>query len=144
MTVRSGADSQQIVTDHVLAATGCKVDVNRLAFLDKSLLAGIKLYGGAPVLSSVYESTVPGLHFVGIASALSFGPAMRFVYGAKHPAATLAAHIQSAAWRRLRLPLKGAGTASEASRVGVSASPRAGRIRWLVGPHPTRFARRAK
>jgi hypothetical protein len=66
----------------------------------KACAPGIKLYGGAPVLSSVYESTVPGLHFVGIASALSFGPAMRFVYGAKHPAATLAAHIRSSARQR--------------------------------------------
>jgi thioredoxin reductase len=99
LTVRSGGDSRQIVTDHVLAATGYKVDLSRLAFLDQALRAGLKSYGGAPVLSAAYESSVPGLHFVGIASAFSFGPAMRFVYGTKHPAATLTAHVRAAARR---------------------------------------------
>lgn len=96
LTVRSGSESTQVVTDHVLAATGYKVNVGRLSYLDQALRSAIKAHNGAPVLNSVYESSVPGLHFVGISAALTFGPVMRFVHGTKHPAHALAAHIRSA------------------------------------------------
>jgi hypothetical protein len=36
------------------------------------------------------------LYFVGLASAFSFGPVMRFVFGAKHAAAILTAHLRAA------------------------------------------------
>jgi hypothetical protein len=60
------------------------------ALIDPVLRASIKDLSGAPVLNREYESTVPGLYFIGGAAARCFGPAMRFVYGAKHPAACLA------------------------------------------------------
>jgi FAD-dependent urate hydroxylase len=97
LTVRYDRDTMHIATDHVIAATGYRVDLGRLPFLDPSLRAAIKTAGGAPVLNPVFESSVPGLHFVGLASALSFGPVMRFVYGARHAAAILTAHMRSAA-----------------------------------------------
>ena len=34
------------------------------------------------MLSSSFESSVPGIYFVGIAAANSFGPVMRFAFGA--------------------------------------------------------------
>jgi hypothetical protein len=34
------------------------------------------------VLSSSFESSVPGIYFLGIAAANSFGPVMRFAFGA--------------------------------------------------------------
>jgi hypothetical protein len=42
------------------------------------------------VLSTQYESSVPGLFFVGPASAASMGPAGRFVFGAAHTSRTVA------------------------------------------------------
>jgi hypothetical protein len=42
------------------------------------------------------------LYFVGIASAFSLGPVMRFVFGAKHAAAILTAHLRAAARTVLR------------------------------------------
>ena len=39
------------------------------------------------MLTPAFESTVPGLYFIGAASAPTFGPVMRFMFGAKHPAA---------------------------------------------------------
>ena len=36
----------------------------------------------APVLSSTFESTVPGLFFTGPTAAFSFGPLLRFACGA--------------------------------------------------------------
>jgi len=80
--------------DHVIAATGYKIDVDRISFLDSNLKTRIRRLGGAPDLSLKYESSVPGLYFVGPASANSFGPVARFVFGAYHPSRRLA-HVLS-------------------------------------------------
>jgi FAD-dependent urate hydroxylase len=80
-------------TDHVIAATGYRVDLDRIPYLSAGLRAQIKTYEGMPILDRALQSSVAGLHFAGIASAQSFGPVMRFVYGAKHAAAFLTAHL---------------------------------------------------
>ncbi len=100
LTVRSDRGTLHIATDNVIAATGYRVDLDRLTFLEPSLRAAIKTADGAPVLNPVFESSVPGLHFVGLSSALSFGPVMRFVYGASHAASILTAHVRAAARAR--------------------------------------------
>jgi FAD-dependent urate hydroxylase len=108
LSVRTATGMKQFSTDHLIAGTGYKVDLGRLTMIDEALRSDIKTFDGAPVLDSVLESSVPGLYFVGIASALSFGPVMRFVYGAKHAAAVLTAHLQSSARSRsapIRMPL---------------------------------------
>jgi hypothetical protein len=46
-----------------------------------------------PVLSSHFESSVPGLYFTGLASASCFGPAMRFLHGADYTARRVSQHI---------------------------------------------------
>jgi thioredoxin reductase len=73
---------REIVTEHVVAATGYKVDLSRLTFLSPDIRSKIKALDRTPVLKSNYESSVPGLYFVGIAAANSFGPLMRFAFGA--------------------------------------------------------------
>ncbi len=75
--------------DHVVAATGYRADVRRLAFL-KSLFGDIRTIGGAPALDQHFESSVAGLLFAGFASAPSFGPSMRFIYGARFAARQIA------------------------------------------------------
>jgi FAD-dependent urate hydroxylase len=97
LTVRSDRGTQHIATDHVIAATGYRVDLDRLTFLEPPLRAAIKIADGAPVLNPVFESSVPGLHFVGLSSALSFGPVMRFVYGASHAATIVTRHVRAVA-----------------------------------------------
>jgi hypothetical protein len=79
-----GADgsAREVVTEHIIAATGYKVDVERLQFLSAELRSKLNVVGGAPVLSSTFESSIPGLYFVGVAAAYSFGPVMRFAFGA--------------------------------------------------------------
>ncbi|MGH7728792.1 MAG: NAD(P)-binding domain-containing protein [Vulcanimicrobiaceae bacterium] len=67
--------------DHVVAATGYRVDLARLAFLG-SLRASLATTGGSPRLSRTFESSLEGLYFVGLAAAASFGPVQRFAYGA--------------------------------------------------------------
>jgi len=73
---------KEIITEHVIAATGYKVSIDRLQFLSEEIRAQIQTNEGSPVLSRRFESTVAGLYFAGLASANSFGPVMRFAFGA--------------------------------------------------------------
>jgi hypothetical protein len=75
-------NERKLDAEHVIAATGYKVDLQRLTFLSEKIRSNIKAVHGAPVLSSDFESSVQGLYFVGVAAANSFGPVMRFAYGA--------------------------------------------------------------
>jgi thioredoxin reductase len=80
---------REIVTEHVIAATGYKVDLERLKFLNPEIRSKVKTLNGAPVLSSNFESSVDGLYFGGVAAANSFGPVMRFAFGAGFAARTI-------------------------------------------------------
>jgi len=78
-----------ISTEHVIAATGYRVDMERLRFLSPEIRARMKSVNGSPVLSPSFESSVPGLFFAGVAAANSFGPVMRFAFGAGFAARTI-------------------------------------------------------
>ena len=86
-------NEETVERDHVILATGYKLDVGRLPFLTPDILAALRTTGKAPALSANFESSVAGLHFVGYASMASFGPVMRFIAGAPHPARRLARHL---------------------------------------------------
>ena len=86
---------QTLVLEHVIAATGYKVDLQRLTFLDTDIRAGIRSVNQTPVLSSNFECSVPGLYFVGASSANSFGPLMRFAFGARFAAERLSKHLSA-------------------------------------------------
>jgi thioredoxin reductase len=93
-----GSD-REIETGHVITATGYKADIERLQFLSPQLRQQIKTVNRAPVLSSSFESSVPGLYFAGIAAANSFGPVMRFAFGAGFAARTLTHALEKTASR---------------------------------------------
>jgi thioredoxin reductase len=78
--------SQRMTFDHVIAATGFRIDLDRVNFLDESLRVRIDHVERTPILSSNFESSVPGLFFVGPVAANSFGPVQRFAVGAKFTA----------------------------------------------------------
>ncbi len=90
---RSGHGRSTLEVDHVVAATGYKVDVSRLGFLAADILPEVKTVDGSPALSRDFESTVPGLHFVGTPSAYSFGPMFRFACGSDYAARRLVGHV---------------------------------------------------
>lgn len=81
--------------DHVLLATGYSVDVTRYPFLAPRLLQRLHRAGGYPILSDGFESSIPGLHFLGAPSAWSFGPVMRFVAGTPYSAPALARRVRA-------------------------------------------------
>ncbi len=84
---------QQVLADHVIGATGFKVAISKLGFLDESLRQQIVVIEDTPVLSSNFESSVPGLYLVGIASANTFGPLTRFAFGAGFTAKRISSHL---------------------------------------------------
>jgi hypothetical protein len=80
---------REVLAEHIIAATGYKVELERLTFLSPEIRSKLKAVDGTPVLSSTFESSVPGLYFVGVAAANSFGPVMRFAFGADFAARRL-------------------------------------------------------
>jgi len=82
-----------VSADHVIAATGYQVDLRRVGFLNSDVWVGIRSLGHAPILSANFESSMPGLYFIGAASANSFGPVVRFAYGARFTSRRLSKHL---------------------------------------------------
>jgi thioredoxin reductase len=93
---------REIVTEHIIAATGYRVDLDRLKFLNSEMRSKIKAINGAPILSSSFESSIPGLYFAGVAAANSFGPVMRFAFGAGFAARTLTRALTTSASREAK------------------------------------------
>ena len=91
----AGPDGEQcqVSADYVIAATGYDADVRRLSFLSAEIIERLQLIGLTPRLSAHFESSVPGLYFVGAISATSFGPAMRFVAGADFTCQRIVKHL---------------------------------------------------
>jgi thioredoxin reductase len=87
----------RIETEHLIAATGYRADIGRLAFLEPALREAVQVLEGAPILSPHFESSVPGLYFVGPAAVHSFGPVMRFAAGAKFASRRIASHLAGTA-----------------------------------------------
>src|SRR5262249_24675993 len=60
--------SREFTTDHVIAATGYQFQRRRLPFLSEDLKCQLRHEEQLPALSANFESSVPGLYFVGLAS----------------------------------------------------------------------------
>ena len=110
---QDGAE-REVVADHIIAATGYKVDVERLTFLSCEIRSKVRTVERTPVLSSNCESSVPGLYFVGIAAANSFGPVMRFAFGAAFAARTVSRALAKSPVRRTAsVPLRSVATSAK-------------------------------
>ncbi len=93
LRLRGPQGEEELTVAHVLAGTGYRVDLSRLSFLDPAMRSRIATAAGTPVLDRSFQSSAPGLHIVGYAAAGSFGPVMRFVYGADFTARRLATRL---------------------------------------------------
>ena len=82
-----------VSTDHVICATGYRADLSRLTMLDPGLRAAIRTANDAPALDASFQSSAPGLYFVGNAAAMTFGPLMRFVFGTSFAASRLVGRV---------------------------------------------------
>jgi hypothetical protein len=112
--IDAGGARREVVADHVIAATGYKVNLQKLTFLSDQTRARIRTVEGSPALSSSFESSVPGLYFAGLAAANSFGPVMRFAFGADFTARTVSKAVaKSLARESVTFGTKAAATASK-------------------------------
>jgi len=90
---QNGGPEKVVEADHVIAATGYRPAVSRLTFIDPAVLSAIRTTGGTPTLNRQFESSVEGLYFIGIAAANSFGPLLRFAFGARYAAERMATRL---------------------------------------------------
>jgi thioredoxin reductase len=88
-----------IEADHVIAATGFKVDMRRLGFISPRIMASLALEDTTPMLSRYFETSVPGLFTIGVMAANSFGPLLRFAYGAGFASRRLSQYLARTAPR---------------------------------------------
>jgi len=87
------SDGANVRADHILLATGYQVDVSRLTMIHPALQTEIRTDRASPILSHWFESSVPGLYFVGATSLRSFGPLFRFVAGCTAAAQRVASSV---------------------------------------------------
>ena len=124
----AGTDGSQRAAsaDHVIAATGYKIDIGAIGFFDEALSARIDAVSGLPVLSRDFESSVPGLYLVGPAAAYSFGPMFRFVLGARYTARRMVRHLAGASRRApfAQSPARAARCSGPAARASHQAAGR--------------------
>jgi cation diffusion facilitator CzcD-associated flavoprotein CzcO len=99
LRIQRGEETSEVRADHVIAATGYQVTPHSFPFLGHDLRSRIVWDDGSPALSRNFESTVPGLHFTGLAAAKRFGPVMRFVDGV-HPSVPPLAKVLASRFRR--------------------------------------------
>ncbi|MFI0740154.1 FAD-dependent oxidoreductase [Streptomyces sp. NPDC021100] len=92
LTLAESADGpeSELTADHVIAATGYRVDLGALDFLGDSVRTRLAASAGGPRLGAGYHSSVPGLFFTGLPAAASYGPVMRFVCGTAYASPRLA------------------------------------------------------
>jgi len=89
-------DGTERLVDHVVLGTGYRVNVARYPFLSPRLVERLELREGYPRLDAGFETSLPGLHFLGAPAAWSFGPLMRFVAGTEFASRALTRAIRQA------------------------------------------------
>ena len=87
---------QELSADHVVAATGYRVDLAAMDFLGHELRTELAVSRGTPKLGAGFRSSVPGLYFTGLPAAASYGPVMRFVCGTEFASPRLVRHLAEA------------------------------------------------
>ena len=81
------SNSDRLIVDHVVFATGYRADLARVPYL-AGVLPGIELADGFPVLDEAFGSSLTGLYITGFSATSDFGPFFGFVKAAP-AAATL-------------------------------------------------------
>lgn len=101
----AGPDGTAVLeADHVVAATGFTPSLDRAGVLSPALRGALRTVGagGAPEVGGLFGSSWPGLFLAGLLTAPSYGPSMRFVFGAEYTAPRLVRGV-----RRLRSDARG-------------------------------------
>lgn len=77
-------DNSSLLIDHVILATGYKMDITRIPLIANGNIASeLKVQNGFPVLDETFQSSIPNLYFTGLPAAQDFGPFFGFTAAAK-------------------------------------------------------------
>jgi cation diffusion facilitator CzcD-associated flavoprotein CzcO len=89
VALRVAGGGRDVTVDHVIAATGYRINLKRLEFLPDAIRSLLQTVGGSAAVDADYQSSIAGLYFIGPSVAPSMGPVMRFVFGSEHAATTV-------------------------------------------------------
>jgi hypothetical protein len=92
------SNGEERVVDHLLIATGFRINLDRLQFLNDSLreeIAREEEEQQFPLLNENFESSVAGLYFAGPLASHSHGPTFRFILGLKKASKAIFEHLVS-------------------------------------------------
>lgn len=91
------ANEQTRLVDHVIAATGYRINLDQVPFLPDYLRQAIQRESGKsasfPMLSSQFESSMPGLYFTGPLASHTHGPAFGFIAGVRKACRTIIPYL---------------------------------------------------
>ncbi len=94
LDLTSGA---RLRADHVILATGYKVDIHRVPFLaTRPFRDGLQVRNGFPVLDEHFQTSIPGLFITSMAATQDFGPFFGFTVSARVSALTIGHSLRSA------------------------------------------------
>jgi thioredoxin reductase len=116
-----GPERSSVEADHVIAGTGFRVDVAKLNFLSEGIQAALRKRINCPLVNRGGESSVPGLYFAGVNTAVSNGPGVRFISGTHGTSAHLARSVARRA-RRGAGPVKAADADPEGAVQPLTAA----------------------
>ena len=85
-------DQSSLLIDHIVFATGYKMDITRMPLLNNgNLLDKINSKNGFPVLDEGFQCSVPNLYFTGFAASQDLGPFFGFTAAVRTSARVLGA-----------------------------------------------------
>jgi thioredoxin reductase len=113
-------DGSERRVDHIVQGTGFEVDIARFGFLSPEIVASAQLVGRQPRVGAGFESSIPGLFFMGAASDMSYGPLMRAIAGTGFAASSVARRVAASAAGKAT---SGWGRAMETIEQGLYLAP---------------------
>ncbi|MDO7908719.1 NAD(P)-binding domain-containing protein [Paenibacillus sp. JX-17] len=90
--------------DHVISASGFRINLDRVPFLGEDVRSWIEReegYPSFPRLNAAFESSQRGLYFAGPLSSHSHGPTFRFILGLKKTSRSIMASLTAAEANKL-------------------------------------------
>jgi len=92
-TISPDGRAATLHADHIISATGYRIGPKAFGYLSPALRRHVTRTQGWPQLHARFESSVPGLYFVGFPAAGTYGPLMRFVCGTGYAAPRVTAAV---------------------------------------------------
>ena len=88
-------NGQTLTVDHVILATGYKVDMRRVPCIATgNIMPQLSLADGYPVLDNQFQSSVPGLFVTSLPATRDFGPFFAFTVAVKASAKIVATALR--------------------------------------------------